>query len=69
MCDITETKRPLGGRITVEYERRADYRATEVVVINESPSGEEVGVVIRCFDSGKIADIMRLPFYKSSKQD
>ena len=63
MCDITTIDKENRGKVTVEFERRADFRATEVFVINQGPRDDliEVGVSIMCTDSGKFLNIEQLP--------
>ncbi|KKL69866.1 hypothetical protein LCGC14_2110640 [marine sediment metagenome] len=68
MCNITtidKGDRGDRGLVTVEFDRRADLRATEVFVVNESRDGDEVGVSIMCTDNGKILNIEQLPVRKS----
>ncbi len=66
MCNITTLNKEDKGKITVEFDRRADLRATEVFVINQGRGDDsiEVGVSIICTDSGKILDIEQLPVRK-----
>lgn len=48
MCDRIER-----GQITVEFERRAGLRATEVIVINRDRDGNDnMGVSLLCYDDG-----------------
>ena len=61
MCDITTIDRGDRGKVTVEFQRRPDRRAHEVLVMNESPDGVEMGVSIICQDNGKITNIEQLP--------
>ena len=67
MCNITTLNKEDKGKIIVEFDRRADLRATEVFVINQGPRDDsiEVGVSLICTDSGKILDIEQLPVRKS----
>ncbi|KKM80561.1 hypothetical protein LCGC14_1338680 [marine sediment metagenome] len=67
MCNITTIDRGERGRVTVEFDRRADIRATEVFVINQGPGDDpiEAGVSIICNDKGTIRNIDQLPMRKS----
>ena len=56
MCDIIEIG--VGERkknISIEYQRDPSLRTTELVIINRSPKGEETGMLLICYDNGKIA--------------
>ena len=54
MCDIIEHGRGASKNISVEFERDASMRATEVIVIGRSPNGqEEEGVSFIISDRGK----------------
>ena len=66
MCNVTTLNKEDKGKITVEFDRRADLRATEVFVINQGPGDDsiEVGVSLICADNGKILDIEQLPMRK-----
>ena len=63
MCDVTTIDRGNRGRVLVEFERRADFGATEVFVINQGPGDDpiETGVSLICTDTGKILNIEQLP--------
>ena len=61
MCDITTINKGNRGKVTVEFERRADLRATEVFIINQGFDEVEVGVSVMCVDNGKILNIEQLP--------
>jgi len=55
MCRIIEIQRDVvPANISIEFQRDAPLRATEVIIINKNPSGEEYGVVLMCADNGKI---------------
>ena len=66
MCNVTTLNKEDKGKITVEFDRRADLKATEVFVINQGPEDDsiEVGVSLICTDNGKILDIEQLPVRK-----
>ncbi len=63
MCNVTTLNKEDKGKITGEFDRRADLKATEVFVINQGPEDDsiEAGVSFMCADSGKILDIEQLP--------
>ena len=54
MCEIVEIG--LKGRnknITIEYERDASLRATEIIIVNNGQKGE-YGLRLTCLDTGEI---------------
>jgi len=66
VCNVTTLNKEDKGKITIEFDRRADLGATEVFVINQGPGDDsiEVGVSLICTDSGKILNIEQLPVRK-----
>ena len=55
MCKLLVINRDrLPTNISIEFERRADLRAYEIVVVNSDKEGNEVGCKLICFDNGKI---------------
>ena len=57
MCDIIEFGRGSPKHITVEFERDASLRATAVVIVATSPSGEEMGLKHLITDKGKFIQV------------
>lgn len=54
MCTITRINRDAVPKsISIEFERDASLRGTEVVIINDGPKGEH-GVKLVCYDNGEI---------------
>ena len=55
MCEIIEIGlREKNKNISIEYQRDAALRLTELVVINRDRDGQETGVAIMCTDKGNI---------------
>ena len=60
MCRFIEIQRDaVPSNITIEFERNASIRGTEVLVVNRNRAGEDVDAVkVLCFDNGKIGQIV-----------
>jgi len=44
VCNVTTLNKEDKGKITIEFDRRADLRATEVFVINQGPGDDSIEV-------------------------
>ncbi len=53
MCDIIEYGRGSPKHISVEFQRDASLRVTEVCIIATAPDGTETGLKLLISDKGK----------------
>jgi hypothetical protein len=67
MCNVINIGKALGGHITIEHQRDASIRATEIVIVNTTTSGVETGVVVIAYDNGGLT--VGKPFGLTKGQD